>query len=122
MKEARTQPGRFSAIRLIIGVVSVFVAVGLARSIVDHWHKRTIVTERQEALKREEERNRLLISRLQEATSSAFIEKEAREKLGLVREGDTVVLLDKTQNAQIHTQKEGDSRLPNWKKWWNLFF
>jgi cell division protein FtsB len=122
MKEARTQPGRFSAIRLVIGIVSVFVAIGLARSITDHWHKRTIVTERQEALKREEERNRLLISKLQEATSSAFIEKEAREKLGLVKEGDTIVLLDKAQTSELHAQEDRDRSLPNWKKWWNLFF
>jgi cell division protein FtsB len=122
MKEARTQPGRFSVIRLIIGVVSVFVAIGLARSIVDHWHKRAIVTERQEALKREEERNRTLVARLEEATSSAFIEKEAREKLGLVKEGDIVVLLDKAQNAEINFQKDRNPSLPNWKKWWNLFF
>ena len=67
MKEAKVQPGKFSGIRLIIGVVSLFVAVGLVRSIVDHWHKRTIVSERQEALRREEEQNRELIAKLEEA-------------------------------------------------------
>lgn len=121
MKEDRLQPGRFSGIRLIIGVVSLFVSVGLVRSIVDHWHKRTIVSERQEALGREEQRNRELVAQLEEATSAAFIEKEAREKLGLVKEGDTVVLMtnDKLQKTHETTMQE---TAPNWKKWWKLFF
>jgi len=122
MKEARTQPGRFSAIRLIVGVVSVFVAIGLARSIVDHWHKRTIVADRQEALRHEEERNRQLIAKLEEATSSAFIEKEAREKLGLVKEGDTVILLGRAEHTEFSDQKDIAANMPNWKKWWKLFF
>ncbi len=122
MKEARTQPGRFSGIRLILGVVSIFVGFGLTRSIVDHWHKRAIVAERQEALRREEERNRELVARLEEATSSAFIEKEAREKLGLVKEGDTIVLLDASESPGIESAKDSGASLPNWKKWWKLFF
>ena len=122
MKEAKVQPGKFSGIRLIIGVVSLFVAVGLVRSIVDHWHKRTIVSERQEALRREEEQNRELIAKLEEATSAAFIEREAREKLGLVKEGDTIVLLDKSQTSSSNDQTSTEDSAPSWKKWWKLFF
>lgn len=121
MKEARMQPGRFSGIRLIIGIVSLVVSIGLARSIVDHWQKRTIVSERQEALRLEEARNRELVVKLEEATSSAFIEREAREKLGLVKEGDTIVLIDRTQNVRTNDQTKAED-LPNWKKWWRLFF
>jgi cell division protein FtsB len=121
MKEARVQPGRFAGFRLIVGIVSLFLSLGLLRSIVDHWQKRNIVVERQEALKREQERNSELISRLEEATSSAFIEKEAREKLGLVKEGDTIVLLDTSQEAQLTIPRMKDLT-PNWKKWWKLFF
>lgn len=115
------QPGRFSSIRLIIGIVSLAVSVGLARSIVDHWQKRTVVSERQEALRLEEARNRELVVKLEEATSAAFIEKEAREKLGLVKEGDTIVLLDKSQAPNLNNQTNTEN-LPNWKKWWKLFF
>ena len=121
MKEARVQVSRFSSIRFVIGIVSVFVSIGLVRSIVNHWQKGSVVSERQEALEAEQKRNRDLTVKFAEATSAAFIEKEAREKLGLVREGDTVVLLDTSQNPQLNGQAKPDD-IPNWKKWWRLFF
>jgi len=122
MKEAKIQQGRFSFARLIIGVVSVFVSVGLVRSIIGHWQKRTIVTDRQEAYRLEQARNQELTRKLEEATSSAFVEKQAREKLGLVKPGDTIVLLDTSQNPELNDQINTDDGIPNWKKWWKLFF
>lgn len=106
---------------MILGIVSLVLIVGLSRSIVDHWQKGGIISERQQALEREEARNRELQAKLEEATSSAFIEKEAREKLGLVKEGDTVVLIDRTENSELNDQAKTED-LPNWKKWWKLFF
>lgn len=120
MKEAKVQQGRFSLARLIIGVVSIFVSVGLVQSIIGHWEKRTIITDRQEAFRLEQARNQELTRKLEEATGSAFIEKEAREKLGLVKPGDTIVLLDASREAVLVDSV--DMSLPTWKKWWKLFF
>jgi cell division protein FtsB len=105
-----------------VGIISIFLAIGLTRSIFNHWHKRTVVDERQEALKREEARHAELIDKLEEATSSAFIEKEAREKLGLVREGETIVLLDTSSAPGSTDESLSKDTTPTWKKWWKLFF
>lgn len=121
MKEAKVQVGRFSGIRLVIGVISLFLSFGLARSVVNHWQKRTIVSDRQEALRREQARNQELTESLKSATSAAFIEKTAREKLGLIKEGDTVVLMT-NDNTYMTNNANTPESAPNWKKWWGLFF
>ena len=48
-----------------------------------------------------------------------FIEKQAREKLNLQKEGEVVVILPKTDNKQQVTQ-ETIKQPSNWQKWWKL--
>ena len=66
-----------------------------------------------------EEKHAELENRLIEATSAAFIEKIARDKLGLVREGETVVIMDKSPVIGNQSSVKEES---NWRKWWGLFF
>lgn len=108
-------------LRFAVGVVSVFLCVGLTQSIVNHWQKRSIVEKRQLMLREEEARKQQLLQKLTEATTSAFIEREAREKLGLVKEGDTVVLVPAV-SSEITDETAGGKGMPHWKKWWKLFF
>ena len=52
--------------------------------------------------------------------SDRFIEKEAREKLGLVRPGEVVVYMPEGEKKAAFSPSIDDR--PNWKKWWDLFF
>lgn len=111
-------------IRLIIIGVSAVLVINLSRSIWDLWRRRDILGEREAVLRRLEEEHARLQSELEYAQSPAFIEKEARNRLGLGREGEEVVLLPK-QDVGLKTQDVGEKiheNLPNWKKWWRLFF
>lgn len=108
-------------IRLIFLLVGIVVIIGLFRSVVDLWQKRGIVNEREAELRQLQEEQSALIAQLEEATSSAFVEKVAREKLGLVKEGEIVVIMDKTETGD-RRQETGEQDLPNWKQWWRLFF
>lgn len=111
-------------IRIAIVGISLFMCIGLLRSIVENLQRTDLVSERQTALQKEEQRNKNLQDKLREATSASFIEREARNKLGLVREGDTVVLVGPPGQAQdAHAFSEsGDHNLSRWQKWWKLFF
>jgi|SRR3989344_4279210 len=113
---------RKSFIRLGITLVSIAVIVGFMRSIVRQINRTDVVGEHRETLLKEEARNRELKERLKEATSPAFIEKQAREKLGLAREGDTIVLLETPKTSTAHIQAEKVDTMTNWKRWWRLFF
>lgn len=77
---------------------------------------------RKEVLMKEDSRRSELLKRLREATSSAFVEKQAREKLGLAKEGDTIILLDKSQLTNSNNQFKQNEPKSNWERWWKLFF
>lgn len=111
-------------IRLIVIGVSAVLIVNLSRSIWDSWRRRDILGERQAVLGRLEAKNKQLQSELEYAQSPEFIEQEARNRLGLGKEGEEVVILPKAQSSVVSPQssEEGKENVPNWKRWWRLFF
>ena len=107
--------------RVIIICLCAFLAFGVVRSVYSLSQKRGILGQQQAMLGALQDRNRQLTARLAEATSSAFVERVARDKLGLVKEGESVVIMDKTQNPDSGDQEKLQN-LPSWKQWWGLFF
>ncbi len=84
------------------------------------------------AIKKEETRlvklrkeNEELKKRAEEVGKDIFFEKEARNKLGLGKEGETIVVLpdDETLRKLALKREEEQDTLPdpNWKKWLKLF-
>lgn len=107
-------------VRAGIFVMLLLVGVGALRTVYTVSQKRGIIDQRRVLLTQEEEKNKQLRQQLEEATSTAYIEQIARDSLGLVREGEHVVIVDTslgTPSAQ--TQSE---QIPSWKLWWELFF
>jgi len=111
-------------VRLVIIGVSAILVVNLSRSIWDLWRRRDIVAERQEVLRRLEIEHQRLKDELTYSESPLFIEQEARNRLGLGKEGESVVILPKSQitNSNDQTNEEKKENFPNWKQWWRLFF
>jgi cell division protein FtsB len=110
-------------LRLGITIISLIISIGLVRSIIGHFQRNDVVEESHEVLQKEEQRNKELQSRLKEATSSAYVEKQAREKLGLALPGDTIVLLG--ESKEMHTSLESEQKQhsgSHWEQWWKLFF
>jgi len=86
----------------------------------DIWQKKDFVTQAQKELDFQKQENQRLKSALSYSQTQEFIEKEARNKLFMTKEGEKKVLIPKDSEDSQDTQKEDNS--PNWKKWWNLFF
>ncbi len=86
--------------------------------------KEDIRAEKDKIAKIEKE-NEALQAQILESQSLEFIEKEVRDKLGLVREGETVVVLpDEDTLRKLAPQIHEDSSIlpdPNWKRWLKLF-
>lgn len=108
-------------VRLAVLIVCLVIGVGIIRSASALSQKKGIVKERQQVLDQLVKKNKQLQEDLKEATSPAFIEQAARDKLGLVREGETIIIMDKTQISGFDDQKNLQE-LPSWKQWWRLFF
>ncbi|MBF8250342.1 MAG: hypothetical protein HW400_943, partial [Candidatus Levybacteria bacterium] len=47
--------------------------------------------------------------------------KQARDKLFMVKEGEQKVLIPQESDNSNENPPAGGN-IPNWKKWWNLFF
>lgn len=107
-------------IRPIVWLISFVLVISLTRSVMSLLAKRDIVQTQKGELARLEAENRLLEDALSQAQTPEFIERTAREKLGLVKDGEVVVMLPQGQERES-TGAAGES-IPNWKKWWGLFF
>lgn len=110
--------------RLIMFLISIFCLifiVSLSRSIHSLWQKGGLVAEREQVRDDLKLKNQQLTNELRQAQSPEFIERQAREKLNLQREGEVVVVLPQDL-ASLQPQVAAQPELPNWQRWWRLFF
>ena len=105
---------------IIIVVTLLIIVNNLVRSIFDILQKKDFVTEVDKELVYQKQENQSLRSRLAYSQTPEFIEKEARDKLFMVKKGEQKVLIPKESEFSNESLKKDNS--PNWKKWWNLFF
>ncbi len=69
-------------------------------------------------------KNQHLKSQLENIKTNQFIEQQARDKLGLVKPGETIVIISEDKIRQIlgASASAVTVRLPNWQGWLKLFF
>jgi cell division protein FtsB len=109
--------------RLIYVIAGVFMIIGLSHSIYDLWKKQDIIVDRQNALKQAEAENKRLKKALEESQTPDFIEREARNSLGMSKEGEIVVLMDTASGSGTTNSQPGEAaEKPSWKLWWRLFY
>lgn len=67
--------------------------------------------------------NASLKQELQYKKSQRFAEQEIRNKLGLAKEGEEVIVVPKKDDGEGSSQETVNKRqVPNWKKWQRIFF
>lgn len=84
-----------------------------------------LIEEREEKIMKLKRENEEFEAKLKEQSSQEFIEKQLRDKLGLAKEGEIVVILppeDVVRSFAPKFEKDVET-LPdsNWKKWAHLF-
>ena len=69
-------------------------------------------------------KNKALREKLGEVKNPRFIETQARDKLGLVREGETLIVIpgEKIDEVLGLSKKAEAVKLPNWLGWLKLFW
>ena len=80
------------------------------------------VREAEERLVRLRGENEELKQELEYKRGQEFAEKEIRDKLGLAKPGEAVVVLPKNDSLQSTVDSEQSTKIPNHIKWWRLFF
>jgi len=103
----------------------ILMLASIARNIGKVIVIREEVAKERERLERFEKENERLQKKITETQSDEFIEKQIRDKLGLVKEGEIVVVLPDEEILRSLAPKievEQDSLPdPNWKRWLKLF-
>lgn len=106
-------------VRLIIVVVSLVVCLSAGGTVLGLLKRKDLVIKRQRELDRITKENESLQSRLEETREDAYVERIARDKLGLVKEGETIVIV--SQQDAGGGEQDVASDLANWRQWWEVF-
>lgn len=109
--------------QLTITVVGLFIIYGSSRNILELWQQKQRVWKIQKEVKELEVKEAELKKKLEYYNSEEYVEKMAREKLLLQREGETVILLpseqnqDQSLNAKVQTEESEEQKEPSiWER------
>lgn len=78
------------------------------------------VDEAEVGLEQLKKENESLKNELQYKSSNRFAEEEIRNKLGMVKPGETEVIIPKPEGSS-DAQSGSGAQIPNWQKWRDLF-
>ena len=114
----------FKKISISLGIFIILILclniIGQILSTLKSGERIDLATEKLHQLEVE---NKDLKNKLEEVKSSDFIEAEARNKLGLAKEGEIIVIIpDETIDLILGKKRAEKPRLPNYLGWWKLFF
>jgi cell division protein FtsB len=110
----------FQAIFIIGGVGLIIKLSGDILRSLKAGQQVKLAEERVFKLEKEKEK---LSEKRQYYQSQDFLEEEARNKLNMAKPGETIVILPPNLEEILGKQKQNSSpEIPNWKRWWKLFF
>ncbi|MDO8429287.1 MAG: septum formation initiator family protein [Candidatus Daviesbacteria bacterium] len=106
------------------GVIILAVLYSLGRQISDAMLAGNRLDQASLELSELQKKNNELQDKLKEVQTVGFIEREARDKLNLAREKETVVVIPDSEINRILGlySKVEEIKLPNWQGWLKLFF
>jgi cell division protein FtsB len=111
---------------IVFIVISLLMLVSLTRNIIKVKEAKERLKEKEEYIEKIGEENEELSQKVATFKSEGFIEKQLRDKLGLAKEGEIIVVLpDEETIKKFAPSNEKEEEIlpdPNWKKWFKLFF
>lgn len=112
--------------RIILGIIVliiVFVAYNLINQIISATKSGERLSQAADAVYQLENTNKALRNKLSQVQSPEFMESEIRNKLGLAKKGETLVVIteDKLKSV-LGVSQIAQIRLPNWQGWLKVFF
>lgn len=110
----------------ILILILLVLCLSLLRNISRILSANSRLNEAREVLRKLDDEHADLEKEVTNASSQFFVEKQARDKLGLAKEGETVLVLPddevlKKLSPRLNNTEEINLPEPNWKKWLKLF-
>lgn len=124
VQSAKSRFGK--SLRYIFIALVVLLSISLIRNIIKISQVRRRIDEEAARIEGLKEENLKLQKRLEDIQSDRYIESELRDKLGLAKGGETILVLPEENVVKSLAPESSDEQEalpePNWKKWVMLFF
>lgn len=121
MSNGNPKTNRF--LRLVICLIGILLAVNLARGVFGLWKSTDRIRVIEDKLKEAEAKNENLRQKEAFYRSDEFVEQEARNKLNMAKNGETIVIMPENLEEALGMVKPlPTSPIPNWKRWVEVFF
>lgn len=110
--------------RILVLVLGFYFIVSLVQQILSLWKAEERIKIAQEKVEEAGRESEELAEKLKYVRSEEFVEKEARDKLGMGKEGETAVVVPKDliEKEVEKAEKEEPKKVPNWRLWKEAFF
>ena len=107
-------------LRWFIIIICLYMIVTTSQAIVDLWRAGDKLTSREQELAGLEAQQKELLKQKETVESQEYLERAARNQLGLSKPGEEVIIIPSDLLATGQTASP--EAIPNWKKWWRLWF
>lgn len=106
---------------ILVVTIGVYLIINLLNTTATLWQRQSEVTRAQEELDKLKKENKDLSSQLEYSQTQEFLEKEARDKLGLVMPEEKQVFIEEEVVLATPAAGKKNSWFENLKSWWGLF-
>src|SRR3989338_8839156 len=106
---------------LVIAILGMVMAVRTGLNVYRLWRTGDSVKEARRNLVEATAESERLQKQLLEVKSPEWVEKEARERLGYGRPGETILVLPEQESSRETELGAQEQNIPNWKKGGKLF-
>ena len=112
--------------RYLLILICIVLMASLIKNIYKIKEAQEEINQLQARVEELREKNDGLKQSIEVAKSEEFIEKQLRDKLGLAKEGEIVIVLPEEEVLRKLAPEDEEEEVflpdPNWKKWMKLFF
>jgi len=111
--------------RILLIIFGVIISISIIGNIKTQYS--TLVEAKRQNIKIENEinelnqENQILNQKIEYATSSAFLEQEAHDKLALGKENDSWLNIGEEENIDLFPKINEKEEIPKIKQWINMF-
>ncbi len=109
--------------KLLVLGVGIYLLWTLGKGVLELRLAYRRIDEARQILAMEQSRGEELKRKWAEIQTSEYLEKVARNDLNMQKEGETVVVMERTSGgarSRSAGQKQEDADVPNWERWWSL--
>lgn len=108
------------SVSLLIIVIGLYFLVNVGKRVYDLYRTSDRLTLAEQKLEQERAKNSELKKEIAYRESDFFAEKEAREKLNYARPNEKIAVIQGLEEPSKVVESKPE--VPNWKKWYSLFF